>query len=298
MASKKWGGWFANAVFFLVGLLPLKLLHVLGQFAGWLLWRLPGSYRARAQENLANAVPEQAQGLLKPALFHVAALFLEMPYWWTRPARTANRLAQQVHSHDWSDIDAQLAKGKGLILISPHVGNFELLGPLFTERHRATVMFRIPRIAWLRDWLLSLRNRGQLSLVPADSSGVRALAKALKRGETIGILPDQVPIEGEGVWASFFGRAAYTTTLVQRLQHLTDAPVMVLCAYRDTGSSGFYLKNWLLDEQWPQDPAAHADRMNKALETAILACPAQYLWGYDRYRQPRVRPLSSGRTVR
>lgn len=289
MLGNRFGAHLATAVFWLVGGLSLPVLQALGRGFGWLMWQLPGSFRTRALKNIVLALPDwDAKAVAKASLTHVTTLFLEMPYWWSRQ-HVQQRIVSQVKPHDWTEIDQKLALGRGIILISPHVGSFELLGPVFSQRHRATVLFRVPRIAWLRAWLLKLRNVGDLTLVPADVQGVRALAKALKRGEAVGILPDQVPIEGEGVWAPFFDQPAYTTTLVQRLQKLTDAPVVVLCAYRDPGASGFSLRHWLLPDEWPQDDVACATRINQALEVAIRHSPDQYLWGYDRFRAPKPR---------
>lgn len=287
--GKQMGGRLASVIFWLVGQLPLRALQSFGRLCGAVMWRLPGSYRARARQNIERSLPGYpAVTLAKASLVHVATLFLEMPYWWSRQ-HVQQRIASQVKPHDWTEIDRLLALGRGVILISPHVGNFELLGPVFSQRHRSTVLFRLPRMAWLRQWLLELRNVGDLRLVPADTQGVRALAKALKRGEAVGVLPDQVPIDGEGVWSTFFGQPAYTTTLVHRLQKLTNAPIVVLCAYRDPDAGGFRLHHWVLGDQWPDDQVACADRINRALEVAIRHAPDQYLWGYNRFRKPTAR---------
>jgi len=284
---------FANAIFWAVSALPLRATQSIGRACGSLMYRLPGSYKRRAQINLAMALPESGNQYFKTSLQHVASLFLEMPFWWSG-RHSARHIKAQADGYDWSAIDMLLARGKGLILISPHVGNFELLGPVFSQRHPATVLFKVPRIRWLREWLLALRNQGQLRMVPADTLGVRTLAKALRSGQTIGLLPDQVPLEGDGVWASFFGHPAYTMTLVQRLQKLTDAPVVVLCAYRLPKAEGFEIKHWIVDLPWSSDPVVCATQMNQALEKAIQYAPDQYLWGYDRFRGPRSRPVTRG----
>lgn len=285
------GARLANAIFWVASALTLSGAQRLGRVCGALINRLPGSYKRRAEVNLSLAFPGKIDQYLRPSLIHVASLFLEMPYWHSS-RHSARHIKAQSDGYDWSEMDALLAQGKGLILISPHVGNFELLGPVFAQRHRSTVMFRVPKMRWLRQWIEVLRSRENLRLVPADMQGVRALARTLKSGDTIGILPDQVPIEGEGVWASFFGQRAYTTTLVHRLQKITGAPVVVLCAYRLPQAQGFEIKHWVVDLPWSDDPVAAATQMNQALEQAIRYAPTQYLWGYDRFREPKRRPAS------
>jgi KDO2-lipid IV(A) lauroyltransferase len=107
------------------------------------------------------------------------------------------------------------------------------------------------------------------------------LIKALRRGEAIGILPDQAPGVGEGEWANFFGRPAYTMTLVSRLQASTGAAVVMAFAERLPGGAGYslHLERVTAD---PLTPVA----LNRAVERVVSRCPGQYLWGYNRYKVP------------
>lgn len=126
-------------------------------------------------------------------------------------------------------------------------------------------------------------------MAPANQTGVRSLLKALKRGQTIGILPDQVPVLGEGVWAPFFGQPAYTTTLVQRLQSLTGAPIFVMAAQRNGIGKGYTVRYQEMKEPLSEDIAIAASQLNLAMEDMIRLMPTQYLWGYNRYRTPRKK---------
>jgi KDO2-lipid IV(A) lauroyltransferase len=180
-----------------------------------------------------------------------------------------------------------LALGKGVILLSPHAGCFELLGPVYSSRYRSTVLFRPPRIAWLQEWIIGMRSREQLTMAPANQSGVRTLVKTLLRGNTIGILPDQVPTDGEGVWAPFFGKPAYTMTLVQRLQKLSGATIFILGAKRNNIGQGYTLKYKKLEQPLPEDDIAAATVINQEMEAMIMQMPEQYLWGYNRYKAPK-----------
>lgn len=286
-----WGTWFAKLVFKCLGVFPLSFLRAIGSAFGWLLWVLPGSYKQRALQNLAIAFPyhddAKRQQWAREAMRHICQMFMEMPYWWRD--WSSKRVAAHTQPIDWALADQLLAKGKGLILISPHLGSYELLGSLFSARHPATVLFKPPRIAWLRDFIKSLRTQTNLRVVPADGSGVRALVKALLKGQTVGLLPDQVPVLGEGVWAPFFGRNAYTMRLVHRLQTLTGAPVIMLCVVRVPGEKLCKVEYWEVPTPWPEDPIAALTIMNQNVERAIRLAPTQYLWGYNRYREPRAR---------
>jgi KDO2-lipid IV(A) lauroyltransferase len=128
------------------------------------------------------------------------------------------------------------------------------------------------------------RTRGQMTSVPADLGGVRSLYRALRRGEAIGMLPDQVPGVGEGEWAPFFGRLAYTMTLAMRMAESVKCPVLIAYAERLPQGRGFHIHIDALAA--PLEGETSAARMNRALETLIRRCPAQYLWAYNRYKVP------------
>lgn len=278
----------ATAVFRFFACLPLTVLQVLGWGAGWLVWVLPSRYKRRSAENLAIALPEASPHVLRASLISAGQLFLEMPYWHMR--RDEATLAKQVQCDGWDEFQAALALGKGLILLGPHSGSFELLGAIYTSRFPATVFTRLPRQPWLQDWIIKTRTRKNLTMAPSNQSGLRTLLKALKRGETVGMLPDQVPSMGEGVWAPLFGKPAYTTKLVQRLQSITGAPIFVMAAQRNGIGKGFTIRHQAIKEPLSDDVDLAAAQLNRALEEMIVRMPTQYLWGYNRYRMPRGKP--------
>lgn len=146
---------------------------------------------------------------------------------------------------------------------------------------------------WLQDWIIKTRARKNLTMAPANHVGVRSLLKALKRGQTIGILPDQVPVHGEGVWVPFFGKSAYTTTLVQRLQSITGAPIYVVAAQRNGIGRGYTVRYQAMRKPLSDDIEIAAAQLNQAMEDMIKRMPTQYLWGYNRYRTPRIKPGTS-----
>jgi Kdo2-lipid IVA lauroyltransferase/acyltransferase len=194
------------------------------------------------------------------------------------------RLARRCHG--WEHAEAGLARGKGIIFLTPHLGCFEITSQYYASHHSVTVLYRPPKLRWLQPLLEVGRLHGQVSLAPTDMSGVKALLKALKRGEAIGILPDQTPGNGEGVWADFFGRPAYTMTLAARLARSTDAAVILIYAERLPRGEGYDV--WLepLPVGLPEQPAEAARFLNAAIESLIRRHPAQYLWSYNRYKTP------------
>lgn len=212
-------------------------------------------------------------------------MFLELPYLWS--SRNAGKLDQIIHCDDWPLIDDAVAAGQGVILISPHIGAFEMLGPFYSQRHKATVIFKEPRMRWLKLLIDKIRQSPELTMVPANQSGVKGLVRTLLRGQTIGFLPDQVPALGDGVYAPFFGQDAYTMTLVQRMQTVRNSPIFTVGLERLPDGQGYHFHVVPMAEQLSAEPAIAAAQMNTALEQMIRKMPTQYLWGYNRYKTPR-----------
>ena len=219
------------------------------------------------------------------AMIELLQMFLELPYLWAR--RNADKLDQIIRCDDWALIDDALAQGKGVILISPHIGAFEMLGPFYTRRHNATVIFKEPRMQWLKLLINRIRLSPALKLVPANQTGVKGLVKTLIKGETIGFLPDQVPALGDGVYAPFFGKDAYTITLVQRMQAIRNSPIFTVGLERLPKGKGYRFHIVPMSQALPESPELAAAQINAALEQMVRKMPMQYLWGYNRYKTPR-----------
>lgn len=268
--------------------LPLWLLHLLGAAAGWITYLASRRYAARMRENLLASglcAPGECGKLLHRSVAEAGKSVLELPAVWLRPEQQALQLLKKCHG--WEHVEAAHQRGKGLIFLTPHMGCFEITSLYYAARHPITVLYRPPRLPWLQPLMEFGRKRGLVSLAPTDLGGVRALFKALRRGEAIGVLPDQVPSKGEGVWVNFLGRPAYTMTLVSRLARSTDAAIVFAFAERLPHGAGFDL--WLepLAAELPADPAAAASVINRAVEGLIRKKPEQYLWSYNRYKVPK-----------
>ncbi len=155
-----------------------------------------------------------------------------------------------------------------------------------------TVLFRPSRQPRLRELVASARRRPGLQVAPTTPAGVRQLLRALRQGQSVGLLPDQVPPQGLGVWAPFFGREAYTMTLSARLAQQTGATVLVAWGERLPWGRGYRIHVRPLGVDLPPDAVAAATVINRAMEQVIAECPQQYLWGYARYKQPRQESWS------
>ncbi|MDD5181035.1 MAG: lysophospholipid acyltransferase family protein [Gallionellaceae bacterium] len=276
---------FVVWIFNLTARLPLGALHRLGSALGWATYFMSGTYARRMRENLGFAMAGRTEKdfreVLNASIAEAGKGVAELPWLWRRPL--AEVAASVKTCHDWEHVEAARARGKGVIFLTPHLGCFEISATYAAQWFPITVLYRPPKLAWLEPVMRSGRERGQLRLARTDVSGVRLLYKALKRGEAIGLLPDQVPGKGEGEWADFFGRPAYTMTLVGRLAESSGAAVIMAYVERLPKGAGYAIHFAPL-ELAPGLPVVR--QINAALEKIVRACPAQYLWSYNRYKIP------------
>ncbi|HEX6707490.1 MAG TPA: lysophospholipid acyltransferase family protein [Albitalea sp.] len=275
---------------------PLWLLHAVGACLGWLTYLLSPSYRHRFDLNAAQAGIPRSR--VRPAIAEAGRLLTELPYLWLRP--TTRALAGSVTWDGVELIHAAHAQGRGILFLTPHMGCFEVSAQLYAEAYAArhgpiTVMYRPARKPWLRELVATSRNRPGLATAPATLAGVRQLLRALRRGEAVGLLPDQVPPDEMGVWAPFFGRPAYTMTLAARLAREDGVAALLAWCERLPRGRGYVIHLSPFAEAPPPGvaQAESAAAINRAMERLIRERPQQYLWGYDRYKTPR-RATPSG----
>lgn len=260
--------------------MPLAGLHFFGAGLGWLVYGLSPTYRRRLRENLRAsglcADKTSFRHTLHAAVAEAGKGIAELcRVWFGR-----DEIDALVSCDDWGVVEAAQREGRGLMFLTPHLGCFEISALYGARRLPLTVLYRPPKRATLEPLMLAGRSRTSAKLAPATLQGVRQLIRALRHGEAIGILPDQAPGVGEGEWAPFFGRPAYTMTLAGRLQESTGAAVVMAFAERLAGGAGYRLH--LQRVEAPLTPAA----LNRAVEDVIRRCPAQYLWGYNRHKVP------------
>ena len=268
----------------LLARLPLSWLHCAGAALGWLAYRLSPTYAARLRENLhASGVcgdEAQCREMLRAAVAEAGKGVTELAAVWFGEDEKVARLVVQCES--WGVVENARSRNLGIIFLTPHLGCFEISALYAAQRIPLTVLYRPPKLGWIEPLMIAGRSRWQMMVVaPANMRGVRLLYKALARGEAIGLLPDQAPGVGEGAWADFFGRPAYTMTLVKRLQQASDAALVMAFAERLPGGRGYRLSFEELTTHGLDETA-----LNRAVEAQVRRCPEQYLWSYNRYKTP------------
>ncbi|MDR6154930.1 KDO2-lipid IV(A) lauroyltransferase [Acidovorax delafieldii] len=270
-------------VFRFFSVFPLWLLHVMGAAMGWVAFVASPTYRRRFLAN--SALAGYSFGAVRAAVAHAGRMVAELPRLWmgaTMPCALKGEAC----------VEQAYAAGRGIVFLTPHQGCFELSAQAAARRWSAergpiTVLYRPARQAWLAKVMETARNRPGMLAVPTTLAGVRQMIKALRRGEAVGLLPDQVPPEGQGQWAPFFGRDAYTMTLAVRLAQQTGAAVVLARCERLPWGRGYVTHFEPLSAPLSADMDQAVLQINQAMEHLIRQCPEQYLWGYGRYKQPR-----------
>jgi KDO2-lipid IV(A) lauroyltransferase len=270
---------------------PLWFLHAVGAALGWITYGASPTYRRRFAENARQAGFTPAQA--RPAVAAAGRMVAELPFLWMRPA--SEPIGTRLEWEGAELATAALRGGRGVVFLTPHMGSFEITAQACAQAFAPefgpiTVLYRPARKAVLRRVMDESRARPGLATAPATLAGVRQIIRALRRGEAVGLLPDQVPPAGMGVWVPFFGKPAYTMTLAARLVQQTGAVPLLIWGERLPHGAGYRVRVSALGEALPdQDPAQaeSAAVINRAMERLIRQCPGQYLWGYNRYKTPR-----------
>lgn len=269
----------------LLSYLPLRLLHGIGKVLGLIVYALPGRYKQRLQANARQAGYED-QSFAHRAAAQTGAMIMEIPKVWLK---TNNALAL-CHNPQVNIVHEALAEKRGILYLTPHLGCFEITARILVQHGPITVMYRPPRQTFLEPAMKVGRDLPGLRSVPANMRGVREFMRALRRGEAVGMLPDQVPSSGDGVWTSFFNKPAYTMTLAARLAQQANVPVILTAGERLPRGQGWRIHYVRVPEPYPTDLSAFAQHINDAMQALIRRFPEQYLWSYNRYKIPADAP--------
>ena len=261
--------------------LPLPVLHALGAALGWVIYLSSPRYRAQLNDNIAIAGYTGAR-LRARAIAEAGKLITETPALWLRPHAAVGALVREVSGR--VHLEQARAAGRSIVMVSPHLGSFEMVSQYVSLHHPFTVLYRASKFAWLDQIMRAGRSRPQVRLARADLSGVRELLAALKRREAIGLVADQVPGQGEGEWVDFFGKPAYTMTLAAKLAAREHAVCLLAIANRLPMGRGYRIDFRPLPPSLPGETPART--LNRAFEALIREYPEQYLWGYNRYKVP------------
>lgn len=281
-------------VLMLTAYMPLKLAHWIGGLIGRIYQvkqsKMKTIARCNIQKCFPELSPEQQHQLLQETLFETGKLIGELGIIWGRNARSVLALVKEVE--DKGLIDDARKQGKGVLIAMPHMGSWELVALYCAKHFPMTTLYRPPKIKGFDQKMRQARQRTGANLVPTDNSGVRALSKALKNAELVGMLPDQEPSMGNGLFAPFFNIPAYTMSLLPKMATKFDSQVIYAYAKRLPAGRGFKLIFKASSDSFSgKTLQAATELMNRDVEQLVRECPAQYQWIYKRFK---TRPEGEG----
>jgi Kdo2-lipid IVA lauroyltransferase/acyltransferase len=274
-------------------LLPFSLARKIGRRLGDLCWLFNTRMARTTRTNLALCFPDLDKSardkLGRRSLQHTFQAILETGAVWLWPFPKTLHLILGVEGLEL--LRAAKAAGKGVIVMSPHIGNWEILGLWLATCGcgPTSQLYQALESKPLDALIHKARSRSGAKMVATDSKGIGELLRTLRKGEIVGILPDQVPAASGGEFAPFFGIPALTMTLLNRLQQKTGAEVLVACAIRESNNKeGFIIKfRAAAPEIYAEHMPSAIAGLNKTIEQVVLQDAEQYGWEYKRFkRQP------------
>ncbi len=281
---------FLRGVARLLGALPPPLLDRVGRTIGLAADVLSLRLARTTDRNLALChydLPTRARRrLARRALAADGRLLLDVVRSWGSSDPLALGAKLDPESRRLWETPAE----RGKLLLVPHLGNWEWLNLWLQHQLQddggLTALYEPLRDPML-DALVGERRRASgASLLATDRAGLRAFVRRLEAGGTVALLPDQVPPCGARVLAPFYGRPAWTMTLVGRLVRRFQPRVLIATALIERSTAPRYR---VIFQPAPtdlaaQDPMSAAHALNGAVERAIALAPEQYQWGYKRFR--------------
>jgi len=271
----------------LFAVLPLPLLQLFGRLVGSCAWHAKGRSARTTERNIELCFPEMdsqaQQALVKSSLQETAKNLFEMGKAWLAPVDKTLALIKNVNEE--LDMNDALAKGKGVIIVAPHLGNWEILNLYVGHRFPLNILYQPPKLAELDDFIRGARARVGANVFPTNRRGVMAMFKALRDGEVVGILPDQEPPEEASAYVPFFGIDAMSMTLVSKLVQKTEATVVCGYAKRLPNGQGYEVVIKAADpEIYSADLNTSVAALNRSVEQCVADAPAQYQWEYKRFK--------------
>ncbi|MDP2126866.1 MAG: lysophospholipid acyltransferase family protein [Pseudohongiella sp.] len=268
--------------------IPLRALHKIADGVGTLVYLLPTETRRVTLINLRTAFPEMPEQerlqLAKRSIRETIKTGFELGHIWYGSLEHVLNLIKDVRGLE--HVRAAQSSGQGIIYAAPHLGSWELLGMYVSSLGPLTTLYKPPKIKGLNDLIASSRAKAGAELVATDRHGVVRLTRTLQQGGATGILPDQQPRQDGGVFAPFFGKPAFTMTLLPKLAARTNALVLFTYAERLPQGQGFNVVFVPADADISNDdPVLAAAALNRSVEQVVRAVPSQYQWEYKRFRK-------------
>ncbi|UPQ82852.1 lysophospholipid acyltransferase [Pseudomonas knackmussii] len=272
----------------LFALLPWRAVQGLGGFIGWLMWKLPNRSREVARTNLSKCFPElnaaEQERLLEKSLKQIGKTFTESACAWIWPADRTLRLVKEIEGLEV--LEQALASGKGVVGITSHLGNWEVLNHFYCAQCKPIIFYRPPKLKAVDDLLQRQRVQLGNKVAPSTREGIISVIKEVRKGGAVGIPADPEPSEGSGVFVPFLGTQALTSKFVPGMLTGGKAVGVFLHALRLEDGSGYKV---ILEAAPPamydEDVEVAVAAMSGVIERYVRSWPTQYMWTMKRFKK-------------
>jgi KDO2-lipid IV(A) lauroyltransferase len=271
-----------KSILFLSKNTSLKRSRSIARFFGAIAWRLAKKNKHVTLTNIQKCYPdlntEQQQQLAKNSINAALMNALELGKLWDKSINIDD-LIENIYGMD--KFEAALAQGKGLLLAAPHTGNWEALSLVLAKFDNFAFLYKPPSDKKIEKALVDFRGKSKAVQIEANIKGVRKIMLHLKAKGFVGILPDQRPKSGQGVFAPFYQIPTYTMSLFSKLAIKTKVPVFFAYALRtDKGFNVYFIES---DDLIYTDLQTSVAYMNQQIQSIVDQAPEQYQWTYKRF---------------
>ncbi|MEB0039130.1 MULTISPECIES: lysophospholipid acyltransferase [unclassified Pseudomonas] len=272
----------------LFALLPWNVVQWVGGAIGWLMWKTPNRSREIVRINLSKCFPEmdavEREQLVGRSLMDIGKTLTESACAWIWPAQKSIDLVREVEGLEV--LEAALASGKGVVGITSHLGNWEVLNHFYCNQCKPIIFYRPPKLKAVDDLLRKQRVQLGNRVAASTKEGILSVIKEVRKGGSVGIPADPEPAESAGIFVPFFAVQALTSKFVPNMLAGGKAVGVFLHAMRLPDGSGYKVVLEAAPEaMYSTDTATSVAAMSKVVEKYVRAYPSQYMWTMKRFRR-------------
>jgi KDO2-lipid IV(A) lauroyltransferase len=272
----------------LFALLPWRAVQAVGNVIGWLMWKLPNGSREVVRINLAKCFPElgaaERERLVGQSLRDIGKTLTESACAWIWPARKSLALVREVEGLEV--LQQALASGKGVVGITSHLGNWEVLNHFYCAQCKPIIFYRPPKLKAVDELLQKQRVQMGNRVAPSTKEGILSVIKEVRKGGAVGIPADPEPSLSAGVFVPFLGTTALTSKFVPGMLAGGKALGVFLHAVRLADGSGYKV---ILEAAPPGMYSENVEEgvaaMSAVVERYVRSYPSQYMWSMKRFKK-------------
>ncbi|CAI8981371.1 Kdo2-lipid IVA lauroyltransferase/acyltransferase [Pseudomonas sp. IT-P74] len=272
----------------LFALLPWRAVQAVGSAIGWVMWKTPNRSRDVVRINLSKCFPDmdpaERERLVGQSLKDIGKSLTESACAWIWPAERSIDLVREVEGLDI--LKDALASGKGVVGITSHLGNWEVLNHFYCSQCKPIIFYRPPKLKAVDELLQKQRVQLGNKVAASTKEGILSVIKEVRKGGAVGIPADPEPSESAGIFVPFFATQALTSKFVPNMLAGGKAVGVFLHALRLPDGSGYkVILEAAPEAMYSTDTAESCAAMSQVVERYVRAYPSQYMWSMKRFKK-------------